>query len=140
MISIIIMSKFASRLLAAILIIVIHGSLLICEEEQCWNKHFALSFGHPAHRLYSWMLMKSPLSLSILQRIAEVLIVVEGVFLLNFLFKLVCSCILLALQVTIVGLAMSFCYQIIQQDVQTTIIKVSGWIERAVIWTHALPA
>jgi hypothetical protein len=129
------MSKSTTaRLFLAIVLIAAHGSLLVCEEERCWNSSFSLPFYHPAHQVLSWAMRQLPLQLSTVQRIAQGLLVAEGVIVINFCMQALCRCILLVFQCVIVTIALCLCYQISQQDMQTTFMKLKTSIDGYLYW------
>jgi hypothetical protein len=111
------------RLLVVAVIIVIQASLLICERDTCWNEAVALPPDHPVHKILSQILRKAPLPLAQIQTIAQTLIVVEAVIILNLFFKFLCSCLLWIVQLVLVGAATHLCYLLTQQDTHTSFLK-----------------
>jgi hypothetical protein len=124
------MSKLSLRLVCVVLVLFIQSSLLICGGEGCWNEGFALPIGHPTHQMLSWMMELTPFSLSTVQCIAQVLLVVEGVFVVDFCFGTLCNCILFAFQCAIIGLALTICYKILQQNPHTTFVSFMKTIDQ----------
>jgi hypothetical protein len=110
------MSKISARLLVGVLLLTIHLSLLMCEEERCWNEAISLSYDHPISRIFTWLMRKTPFSLSSIQRVAQALVIGEGVILLTYLFEIVCKCVCLLIQLIIIITAARFYYQISRQD------------------------
>jgi uncharacterized membrane protein len=80
--------------------------------------------------MLSWIMGLAPFPLSTVQCIAQVLLVVEGVFVLNFCFKTLFSCILFAFQCAIISLALTICYQISQQNPHTTFVRFMKTIDQ----------
>jgi hypothetical protein len=120
------MSKFSLKVFAVVVLLIIHGSLLICNEEDCWNSSFALSSDHPFHRAILWIMWRLPMRISTVQRLAQALLVAEGVIALNFFFKFLCSCVLLLFQGFMMSFAIGLVYQISQQDLHTTFLNFSA--------------
>lgn len=123
-----------TRLFLVIVLIVVHGSLFVCDEERCWNSSFALSFEHPAHQILSWTIRQLPLRLSTIQRIAQGLIVAEGVLIVKFFLQALCSCVQLIIQVVIFSIALGLYYQISQQDMNMAFLKFNTSIDKLVYW------
>jgi hypothetical protein len=128
------MTKASLRLLLTLILLTIQGSLLICGEDDCWNYAVSLSQSHPLHQLLLKILMRIPIPFSTIQHIAQVLLVVEAVVLLNLLFKFVCTCILWTLQILLAGGAMHLCFLLSQQDLQTSITNFKLWLEYGLDW------
>jgi CBS domain containing-hemolysin-like protein len=130
------MSKLTlARLFLTVFLVALHGSLLICETEGCWNESFALPVDHPAHRLLSWTIKQLPFHLSVVQSLAQSVMVAEGVIILNLLVQSLCSCILFVIQGVMIMLAIGLCYQISQQDLHTTFMAVKASIQDYLYWT-----
>jgi hypothetical protein len=124
------MSKLSVRLFVVVVLLIIQGTLLVCEDGNRWNSSFALSMDHPFHRAISWIIRRVPIPLSTIQRLAQALLVAEAVIVLNFFFKVLCSFVILLFQGLMMSVAIGLVYQISQQDLHTTFLNFRTAMEQ----------